>query len=416
MGLEFRESLSINTKNSHIIKEGMVFNISPGFHNLENKGNVTDPRAKVYSIMVADTVVASTTPKTLTGNVTLAWDEISYFIDEDKEEEEEEEEKAPKTRKKKAPSHSLGDAQFGMRTTRARDTAKDKRDMAAEKKRKKHQEELERKKREEAAARFSQSKDGDSDKENAVVKDIMAFKSAVDFPIEARNGRIFVDQKREAVLLPIYGVLVPFHISTIKNATKSDDYLRINFITPGSTLPNDKLPKMWKDGKAIFVREMSFRFSDSKGLSTSLRLINELRKRASSRAHDSRVRDSLVAQEELILNKCTPLHPRMDRYHTLLIFVRSTSAPSLPTGSVHTPYARRQALHRDPGGPQERLPLPLVERRQFGHPLQKHQARFLPSCRKRSHNSHSLPSVASHHGGQEEGRSTFLPSRACTLC
>ena len=60
MGLEFRESaLSITNKNAKVIREGMVFNISPGFHNLERKGTVADPKKKVYSMMIADTVVVS---------------------------------------------------------------------------------------------------------------------------------------------------------------------------------------------------------------------------------------------------------------------------------------------------------------------------------------------------------------------
>jgi len=42
---------------------------------------------------------------------------------------------------------------------------------------------------------------------------------------------------REAVLLPIYGVLVPFHISVVKNASKDNDYLRVNFNHPGVALP-----------------------------------------------------------------------------------------------------------------------------------------------------------------------------------
>jgi nucleosome binding factor SPN SPT16 subunit len=39
------------------------------------------------------------------------------------------------------------------------------------------------------------------------------------------------------VLLPIYGFATPFHISTIKNITKTDEadntVLRINFQSPG---------------------------------------------------------------------------------------------------------------------------------------------------------------------------------------
>lgn len=49
--------------------------------------------------------------------------------------------------------------------------------------------------------------------------------------------QIVVDARAHTVILPIYGMAVPFHISTLKNVSKSDegDYvmLRLNFITPG---------------------------------------------------------------------------------------------------------------------------------------------------------------------------------------
>jgi nucleosome binding factor SPN SPT16 subunit len=51
--------------------------------------------------------------------------------------------------------------------------------------------------------------------------------------------QIFVDMERDAVLLPIHGMHVPFHISSIKNVVQpepdqSASYLRINFFTPGT--------------------------------------------------------------------------------------------------------------------------------------------------------------------------------------
>lgn len=53
-----------------------------------------------------------------------------------------------------------------------------------------------------------------------------------------------VDKRYEAVILPIYGVMTPFHISFIKNASQTEEgefsYLRINFNTPGvTTIKND---------------------------------------------------------------------------------------------------------------------------------------------------------------------------------
>jgi nucleosome binding factor SPN SPT16 subunit len=48
------------------------------------------------------------------------------------------------------------------------------------------------------------------------------------------------DRKYETVIMPIYGILVPFHISTIKNISQSVEgdytYLRFNFFHPGAAM------------------------------------------------------------------------------------------------------------------------------------------------------------------------------------
>lgn len=49
--------------------------------------------------------------------------------------------------------------------------------------------------------------------------------------------QIVVDRKAQTVVLPVNGFAVPFHINTIKNASKNDEgeftYLRVNFQSPG---------------------------------------------------------------------------------------------------------------------------------------------------------------------------------------
>lgn len=54
---------------------------------------------------------------------------------------------------------------------------------------------------------------------------------------QGAHGQIVVDVQRNTVVLPIYGYAVPYHISTIKNVTKTEEaehiVLRINFQSPG---------------------------------------------------------------------------------------------------------------------------------------------------------------------------------------
>lgn len=64
------------------------------------------------------------------------------------------------------------------------------------------------------------------------------------------------------MLLPIYGIMVPFHILTIKNATNNQDgdhsYIRINFNFGPSYEPGARFPN------AISLKELSFRSADTR--------------------------------------------------------------------------------------------------------------------------------------------------------
>jgi nucleosome binding factor SPN SPT16 subunit len=95
--------------------------------------------------------------------------------------------------------------------------------------------------------------------------------------------------------------MVPFHISIVKNVSKTDEeFLRINFISP--TDGDAKDPNV-QNPKAIRIKEVSYRFPNAKDLNSSLRLIKELRKRVTEKEMEGRARASLIEQEKLILSK-----------------------------------------------------------------------------------------------------------------
>ena len=66
---------------------------------------------------------------------------------------------------------------------------------------------------------------------------LLYYRSTTEYPRELKANQIYVDMDREAVILPVHGMHVPFHISTIKNVVQPEadqaGYLRINFFTPG---------------------------------------------------------------------------------------------------------------------------------------------------------------------------------------
>ncbi len=61
---------------------------------------------------------------------------------------------------------------------------------------------------------------------------MMAYKSINEIPVP-QTPQIAVDTKAEVVLLPIYGIMIPFHITTIKSVTSNQDsehaLIRVSF-------------------------------------------------------------------------------------------------------------------------------------------------------------------------------------------
>ncbi|CAI5970555.1 unnamed protein product [Closterium sp. NIES-65] len=86
-------------------------------------------------------------------------------------------------------------------------------------------------------------------------------------PLSPGGSAPRVDQRHESVLLPIYGLLVPFHVCMIRNVTSQQDgghiYIRIIFNVPGAGFNAADLP-MQKFPDSIFIKELSFKSTDSR--------------------------------------------------------------------------------------------------------------------------------------------------------
>ena len=71
-----------------------------------------------------------------------------------------------------------------------------------------------------------------------------------------------MDHRSESVLLPIYGLLVPFHVLVVKTATANQEgdksYIRLNFHYGATFEPGLRFPT------AVFLKELSFRTLDNK--------------------------------------------------------------------------------------------------------------------------------------------------------
>lgn len=97
---------------------------------------------------------------------------------------------------------------------------------------------------------------GEASTSGRKISEIVAYRSVAEMPA-VRELVITVDQERESVLLPVYGVLVPFHITTIKGAmsnTENDHtFVRVQFNHGGAYEPLKSMPT------SVFLKELSFR-------------------------------------------------------------------------------------------------------------------------------------------------------------
>lgn len=132
---------------------------------------------------------------------------------------------------------------------------------------------------------------------------------------EIQELKIFVDKRFETIILPIFGIPAPFHISTIKNISQSIEgdytYLRINFFTPGTTISKTESAMFASNANSTFLKEITYRSTNlkeageisapSSNLNTAFRLIKEVQKKFKTREAEEREMEGIVKQDVLVL-------------------------------------------------------------------------------------------------------------------
>ncbi|KAF9594056.1 hypothetical protein IFM89_027030 [Coptis chinensis] len=131
--------------------------------------------------------------------------------------------------------------------------------MSKEELRRQHQAELARQKNEETAS------SGDGRGAARSSSDLLAYKNVNDIPTP-RDLMIQIDQKNEAILLPIYGSMVPFHVATVKSVSSQQDssptcYIRIIFNVPGAAFNTHDTNSLKFQG-SIYLKEVASRESE----------------------------------------------------------------------------------------------------------------------------------------------------------
>ena len=177
----------------------------------------------------------------------------------------------------------------------------------------------------EAARARLASKAGDTAAEKSRKSNI-SYKTQSQIPREIEIGelKIYVDKKYETIILPIFGIPVPFHISTIKNISQSIEgdytYLRINFFTPGTTMSKAESAMFSNNADSSFLKELTYRSSNLKeageinapcaNLNTAFRLIKEVQKKFKTREAEEREKEGIVKQDSIVLST-TKSNPKL---------------------------------------------------------------------------------------------------------
>eukprot|EP00127_Corallochytrium_limacisporum_P002671 Clim_evm107s134 gene=Clim_evmTU107s134 len=320
-GLEFREgSLVFNNKNQQVLLPNMMVVLSVGFQNVPAHLGADDDKKEneqpgvskqSYALFVADTVQINKPglqARVLTQESVKDAEKMQWTIDDSK----------PAVDEKKAARNGdvLGMAGVdGPRTRGARNRLLEERTRGAGagthdeekmKAREEHQIQLKKRMHEQGERRYQQDAEGDKEK---TMKVYNSYRTEDDFPAderEIRELRIFVDRKRETFILPIYGVPVPFHVSTLKNVNKTEQgeyhYLRIIFKTPISDPAKAGQPQ-YAHPYAHYVREMTYRTMDAGAAGSANRILNEALKRFKEREKAIKELEDVIEQDALQLAK-----------------------------------------------------------------------------------------------------------------
>ncbi|KAJ4306214.1 FACT complex subunit spt16 [Collariella sp. IMI 366227] len=297
IGLENKDpTLVLNGKNLRTLRDGMTLCITTGFSDIQNP-DAQDKNSKVYSLVLTDTIrVTSAEPVVFTGDAPVDADATSFFF-------KDEEEAQPTPKKEKRDSRVGAVATKNITSTRLRSERNTAPDDDADKRRREHQKELAAKKQKEGMLKYSEST---ADKNGVEVKKFKRFESYKrdnQFPLKIRDMGIVIDQKNATIVLPVMGRPVPFHINTIKNASKSDEgewsFLRVNFLSPGQGVGRkDEQP--FEDASAHFVRSLTFRSTDGDRYQDIANQIGNLKREAVKKEQEKKDMEDVVEQEKLV--------------------------------------------------------------------------------------------------------------------
>jgi len=290
----------LSSKNARRLRSGMVFCLALGLQGLEDRDG------KKYALSLIDTVkITAEKSVCLTEGLKLPKEFLFFFDEEPKGKAT----TPAKPKKTALPSVKNGKASpankvVGNKVLRGKTRGSAVDNLQEEQvKLAAHQKILHQQRQQEGLARWA-GEDGDlTGKEGKTWKKFQSYKGEAALPPEVQNLKIHVDRKNLTVILPICGFSVPFHLNTIKNASKSDEgeytLLRINFQTPGQ-LTGRKEDTPFENPDASFIRSVTYRTQDGHRFDQLFKQITELKKEVNKREQQKLAMADVIEQDSLI--------------------------------------------------------------------------------------------------------------------
>lgn len=297
IGIELRDpNMILNGKNNRVLKSGMTLSVTVGLTDVENS-DANDKKHAVYSMVITDTVrVGENGPHVFTKDAGIDMDSVSFYFGD-----EEETKNPPKAKKEAAKPNAVA----GRNVTRTKLRAERPTQVndGAEARRREHQKELATRKTKEGLDRFAGTTGDDNGIAQKKFRRFESYKRDNQLPTKVKDLTVYVDHKASTVIVPIMGHPVPFHVNTIKNASKSDEgeyaYLRINFLSPGQGVGR-KDDQPFEDLSAHFLRNITLRSKNNDRFAQVAQDITELRKTALRREQEKKEMEDVVEQDKIV--------------------------------------------------------------------------------------------------------------------
>ncbi|KAJ2160116.1 FACT complex subunit spt16 [Coemansia sp. RSA 552] len=297
-GLELRDGVhTLERGNERKLAADMVLIVRVGLEQLTSaKGT---GRGRTYAFQVADTAVvrAGADAEVVTACIKKT-DDVTFFFNDDEEEE------ASKKAKKEAaaPKTSKAPTTRTSAILSSKFRSDEREDESNARQRRERQKELLARLQAEGQRRFAGAA-GTGGEETRVVKRFESYKRETALPREARSCKIVVDERADTVVVPMYGMAVPFHISTIKSVSKNDEgeyvYLRFNMVSPGQGVAK-KDAALVGDPDSTFVRSLTFRSTDVGRMSEIHHSITALKRDQAKREAEKAQLADVVQQDQLV--------------------------------------------------------------------------------------------------------------------